>query len=68
MEWSEDLGGIKLRISRDANSPEDIIVEFDVRDRDLLVKKPKLKIEFVTQRLKPRSNLHLCSSNVGGLF
>ena len=54
MEWSEDLGGIKLRISRDANSPEDIIVEFDVRDRDLLVKKPKLKIEFVTQRLKSK--------------
>ena len=54
MEWSEDLGGIKLRISRDANSPEDIIVEFDVRDRDLLVKKPKLKIEVVTQRLKPK--------------
>ena len=54
MEWSEDLGGIKLRISRDANSPEDIIVEFDVGDRDLLVKKPKLKIEFVTQRLKSK--------------
>ena len=54
MEWSEDLGGIKLLISRDTNSPEDIIVEFDVRDRDLLVKKPKLKIEFVTQRLKPK--------------
>ena len=36
MDWSEDLGGLKLRISRDANSPQDMIVEFDVRDRDLL--------------------------------
>ena len=54
MEWSKDLGGIKIRTSRDANSPVDIIVEFGVRDRDLLAKKAKLEIGFITQRLKSK--------------
>lgn len=54
MEWSEDLGGIRLRMSRDADSIEDLRVELDVRDRELLSSKPKLKIEFVTQRLESK--------------
>ena len=54
MEWSEDLGGIRLRMSRDADSIEDLTVELDVRDRELLSKNPTLKIEFVTQRLESK--------------
>ena len=52
MDWSDDLGGMRIRFSRDIDSPADIIVEFDIRARELLSEKPRLKIEFVTQRLK----------------
>ena len=54
MEWSEDLGGLKLRMRREADSPQHIVLEFDVRDRDLLQSKPVLKIYAVTQRQKDK--------------
>jgi len=54
MEWSEDLGGLRLRMRREADSPQHIVLEFDVRDRDLLKSKPLLKIYAVTQRQKDK--------------
>ena len=48
MEWSEDLGGLRLRMRREPDSPQHIVLEFDVRDRDLLKRKPLLKIYAVT--------------------
>ena len=52
MDWSEDLGGLKLRMRRESESPQDIVLEFDVHDKALLTKKPLLKIRVTTQRLK----------------
>ena len=52
MEWSEDLGGLKLRMRREPESPQHIVLEFDIRDRELLTNKPVLKIHAVTQRQK----------------
>lgn len=63
MEWSDDLGGLRLRFSRDTDFPEDLTVEFDIRDRELLSKKPKLKIEFVTQRLQSKWQGLILKSN-----
>lgn len=54
MEWSEDLGGLRLRMRREPDSPQHIVLEFDVRDRDLLKRKPLLKIYAVTQRQKDK--------------
>ena len=54
MEWSDDLGGLRLRMRREPNSPQNIVLEFDVRDRALLKNKPILKIIAVTQRQKDR--------------
>ncbi len=63
MEWSDDLGGLRLRFSRDTDFPEDLTVEFDIRDRELLSKKPKLKIKFVTQRLQSKWQGLILKSN-----
>jgi hypothetical protein len=52
MDWSEDLGGLKLRMRRESESPQDIVLEFDVHDKALLTKKPLLYIRVTTQRLK----------------
>lgn len=54
MEWSDDLGGLRLRMRREPNSPQNIVLEFDVRERALLKNKPILKIIAVTQRQKDR--------------
>ena len=48
MEWSEDLGGIKLRMRREPDAPQHIVLEFDVRDRELLKSKPVMRILAVT--------------------
>ena len=52
MEWSEDLGGIKLGMRRESEAPEDIVLAFDIHDRAPLKNKPVLKIDVVTQRLE----------------
>lgn len=52
MEWSEDLGGLRLCLYRNPSRPETVIVECDIQNKDLLTTRPRLKIEFVTQRLK----------------
>ena len=54
MNWSQDLGGIKLGMRRESEAPEDIVLEFDIQDRALLKDKPVLKIDVVTQRLEDK--------------
>lgn len=54
MEWSEDLGGLRLAMRREADSPQHIVLEFDVRDRELLKNKPLLKISATVQRLESK--------------
>ena len=54
MEWSEDLGGLRLAMRREADSPQHIVLEFDVRDRELLENKPLLKISATVQRLESK--------------
>ena len=54
MNWSQDLGGIKLGMRRESEAPEDIVLEFDIQNRALLKDKPVLKIDVVTQRLEDK--------------
>ena len=54
MEWSEDLGGLRLTMRREADSPQHIVLEFDVHDRELLKNKPQLKISATVQRLESK--------------
>ena len=54
MDWTEDIGGIRFRLVRKKDSPEDVILEFEVQSDDVLSSELKLKLYVITQRLESK--------------
>ena len=54
MDWTEDIGGIRFRLVRKKDSPEDVILEFEVQSDEVLSSKLKLKLYVITQRLESK--------------
>ena len=54
MDWTEDISGIRFRLVRKKDSPEDVILELEVQSDEVLSSKLKLKLYVVTQRLKSK--------------